>query len=83
MIKIWAEPKPHEFFLGEYYPLKKHEIWWWIRSYNKDIQCWIDEYISYKGTIVNTIYTIFLQHPDLILKGDVWLDIMAQDKSIC
>ena len=75
MIKIWAEPKGHEFFLGEFYPLKQHEIWYWIRSNNKQVQEWIDGEIHYKGTIPHTIYMIFNENPKLVLSGKVLLEL--------
>lgn len=75
MIKIWAEPKDHEFFLGKYYPLKKEEVWWWIRSNNPIVQEWIEDRIQFIGTIPHALYTMFNEHPTIILSGDHWLDI--------
>ena len=75
MIKIWAEPKPHEFFLEQYYPLKKDEIWYWIRSNNPIIQKWIDDEIQFIGTIPHALYTVFIENPTIILSGNQWLGI--------
>lgn len=62
-IYIWVEPKGHEFFLGKYYPLKKHEVWWWVRSNDLKIQEWIDYGICFKKTLQNRIYRFLNKYP--------------------